>query len=183
MCFYGCRYWIAPMRQRVLPVMFVLASLPWLPLSAVAEEGLPSPGGEVLLSISGNIDFPNVGGEARFDREMLMAIAPTEIRTRTPWHQDSGRYEGPLFREVLAAAGVRSERVRVRALNDYEAEIPVAELHDYDVILAMSRDGSPVQIREFGPLFVLYPFDDHPELLNETVRFRSVWHVVHIYAP
>lgn len=47
----------------------------------------------------------------------------------------------------------------------------------------MSRNGSPMQIREFGPLFVLYPFDDHPELHNETVRFRSVWHVVHIHAP
>ncbi len=171
------------MRQLILPFLFALASLPWLPLSAVAEQSLPVPSGEVLLTISGNIDFPNVDDQARFDREMLMAIAPTEIETRTPWHSDRGRYEGPLLREVLAAAGVRSDSVRVRALNDYEAELPLAELHDYDVILAMSRNGSPVQIREFGPLFVLYPFDDHPELLNESVRFRSVWHVVHIHAP
>ncbi|WP_416137830.1 molybdopterin-dependent oxidoreductase [Halomonas sp. HK25] len=171
------------MRQRVLLLLLAFVTLPWLPLSAVAEKTLPAPSGEVLLTISGNIDFPNVGGQARFDREMLMAIAPTEIETRTPWHPDRGRYEGPLFREVLAAAGSRSDRVRVRALNDYEAEIPLSDLHDYDVILAMSRNGSPMKIREFGPLFVLYPFDGHPELLNESVRFRSVWHVVHIYAP
>jgi len=171
------------MRQRVLPLLLCLVWLLCLPSSAVAEEALPVPSGEVLLTISGNIDFPNVEDEARFDREMLMAIAPTEIETRTPWHADRGRYEGPLLREVLAAAGVRSERVLIQALNDYEAEIPLAELHDYDVILAMSRNGSPMQIREFGPLFVLYPFDDHPELHNESVRFRSVWHVVHIHAP
>lgn len=171
------------MRQRVLPLLLALVSLLWLPLSAAGEEALAPPSGEVLLTISGNIDFPNVEDEASFDREMLMAIAPTEIETRTPWHADRGRYEGPLLREVLAAAGVRSERVIVRALNDFEAEIPLAELHDYDVILAMSRNGSPMQIREFGPLFVLYPFDDHPELHSESVRFRSVWHVVHIHAP
>jgi len=171
------------MRQRVLPLLLCLVWLLCLPSSAVAEEALPVPSGEVLLTISGNIDFPNVEDEARFDREMLMAIAPTEIETRTPWHADRGRYEGPLLREVLAAAGVRSERVLIQALNDYEAEIPLADLHDYDVILAMSRNGSPMQIREFGPLFVLYPFDDHPELHNESVRFRSVWHVVHIHAP
>lgn len=169
------------MCPRVL--LLALVSLSWLPVSASAEGTLPAPIGEVLLTISGNIDSPNGDGLARFDREMLMAIAPTEIHTRTPWHPDLGRYEGPLFREVLAAAGVRSDRVMVRALNDYEAEVPLAELHDYDVILALSRNGSPVQIREFGPLFVLYPFDDHPELLNESVRFRSVWHVVHIHAP
>ncbi|MFN2331396.1 MAG: molybdopterin-dependent oxidoreductase [Halomonas sp.] len=171
------------MRQRVLLLLFSLVFLLWLPMLAVAEGMLPAPSGKVLLTISGDIDFPNVDDQARFDREMLMAIAPTEIHTRTPWHQDCGRYEGPLLREVLAAAGVRSDRVRVRALNDYEAEISLAELHDYDVILAMRRNGSPIQIREFGPLFVLYPFDDHPELLNESVRFRSVWHVVHIHAP
>ncbi|MBE0488921.1 MAG: molybdopterin-dependent oxidoreductase [Halomonas sp.] len=171
------------MRQSVLHLLLALVSLAWLPMSAVAEGTLPAPSGEVLLTISGNIDFPNVDDQARFDREMLMAIAPTEIHTRTPWHSDAGRYEGPLFREVLAAAGVRSDRVLVRALNDYEAEIPLAQLHDYDVILAMSRNGAPVQIREFGPLFVLYPFDDHPQLHNESVRFRSVWHVVHIHAP
>lgn len=171
------------MRQRVLLLLFSLAFLLWLPMLAVAEGMLPAPSGKVLLTISGDIDFPNVDDQARFDREMLMAIAPTEIRTRTPWHSDCARFEGPLFREVLAAAGVRSRHVRVRALNDFEAEISLAELHDYDVILAMSRNGSPIQIREFGPLFVLYPFDEHPELLNESVRFRSVWHVVHIHAP
>jgi hypothetical protein len=171
------------MRQRILPLLLALVSLSCLAPSAVAEETLPAPSGEVLLTISGDIARPNVGDEARFDREMLEAIAPTEVRTRTPWHADDGRYEGPLLREVLAAAGVRSEQVWVRALNDYEAEIPLAELEEYDVILAMRRNGSPMQIREFGPLFVLYPFDDHPELLNETVRFRSVWHVVHIHAP
>ncbi|WP_445003391.1 molybdopterin-dependent oxidoreductase [Halomonas mongoliensis] len=169
------------MSRRILPLLIVLLSLLWL--SPAAGDELPTPTGEVLLTISGDIARPNVGDEARFDREMLKAIAPTEVQTRTPWHADDGRYEGPLLREVLAAAGVRSEQVWVRALNDYEAEIPLAELEEYDVILAMRRNGSPMQIREFGPLFVLYPFDDHPELLNETVRFRSVWHVVHIHAP
>ncbi|WP_299314287.1 molybdopterin-dependent oxidoreductase [uncultured Halomonas sp.] len=169
------------MSRRILPLLIVLLSLLWL--SPAAADELPAPTGEVLLTISGDIARPNVGNEARFDREMLQAIAPTEVRTRTPWHADDGCYEGPLLREVLAAAGVRSEQVWVRALNDYEAEIPLAELEEYDVILAMRRNGSPMQIREFGPLFVLYPFDDHPELLNETVRFRSVWHVVHIHAP
>lgn len=169
------------MSRRILPLLIALLSLLWL--SPAASDELPTPTGEVLLTISGDIARPNVGDEARFDREMLEAIAPTEVRTRTPWHADDGCYEGPLLREVLAAAGVRSEQVWVRALNDYEAEIPLAELEEYDVILAMRRNGSPMQIREFGPLFVLYPFDDHPELLNETVRFRSVWHVVHIHAP
>jgi hypothetical protein len=171
------------MRQRVLPLLLSLFLFPSLTPLVASESPLPPPSGEVLLTISGDIRHPNAGDEARFDREMLMAIAPTVIETRTPWRPDRGRYEGPLLRELLAAAGVGGDRVLVRALNDYEAEIPVAELQAYDVILAVTRNGAPMPIRDFGPLFVLYPFDDHPELLTEAVRFRSVWQVVHIHAP
>ncbi|MBB3329414.1 hypothetical protein BDK63_000254 [Halomonas campaniensis] len=169
------------MRPRASCLLLALALLTWLP--PALAEALPPPSGEVLLTISGDIAHPNVGERALLDREMLMDIAPTVIETRTPWHADRGRYRGPLLREVLAVVGAGSDRVRVRALNDYEAEIPVADLHDYDVILAMTRNGSPMQIREFGPLFVLYPFDDHPELHTEAVRFRSVWQVVQIHVP
>lgn len=153
-----------------------------LPLLAVGDE-LPVPEGEVLLTVTGDISHPNVDAAALFDRSMLMALSPLTVCTRTPWHRESGCFTGPLMREVLSAAGVQGERIVVQALNEFRAEIPVEELHDYDVILAMSRDGEPMPIREFGPLFVLYPFDDHPELHNEAVRFRSVWHVAEIHAP
>ena len=71
-------------------------------------------------------------------------------------------------------------QLRVKALNDFVAEIPVSDFEDNDVLLAMRRDGKPMSVRNFGPLFVLYPFDDHPELQTEKIRFRSVWQVATI---
>lgn len=165
--------------MRLSIIALLLACLPVL---AVAGE-LPTPEGEVLLTVSGDITHPNVGEAALFDRSMLLALSPLTVCTQTPWHGGSGCFQGPLLRDVLAAAGVRADRIVVQALNEYRAEIPVEELHDYDVILAMSLNDEPIPIREFGPLFVLYPFDDHPELHNEVVRFRSVWHVAEIHAP
>jgi len=163
-----------------LPIIaLLLASLPVL----ASGDVLPEPEGEVLLTVSGDIAHPNVGEEALFDRAMLMALSPLTVCTRTPWHREPGCFTGPLMREVLSAAGVRGEHILVEALNEYRAEIPVEDLRDYDVILALSRNGEPMPIREFGPLFVLYPFDDHPELHTEAVRFRSVWHVAEIHAP
>jgi hypothetical protein len=47
----------------------------------------------------------------------------------------------------------------------------------------MKRNGDSMAIRDLGPLFVLYPFDDHPELLTEMIRFRSVWQVDHLHVP
>lgn len=161
---------------------FIVLLLACLPMLAVGDEP-PVPEGEVLLTVTGDIAHPNVGAAALFDRSMLMALSPLTVCTRTPWHRESGCFEGPLMRTVLDAAGVESDTVVVEALNEFRAEIPLSDLYDYDVILAMRHDGESIPIREFGPLFVLYPFDDHPELHNEAVRFRSVWHVTRIHAP
>lgn len=145
------------------------------------DDRLPAPSGEVILKISGNTVHTNVGNEVHFDRDMLMDLLPRTIETRTPWHGQPGSFEGPLFRSVLEAAGARGDRVWVHALNGFEAPIPVEDFHEYDVILAMKHNGQPMAIRDFGPLFVLYPFDQHPELNNETIRFRSVWQVGRIH--
>jgi hypothetical protein len=153
-----------------------------LPVKALAEP-LPEPRGEVILRLSGDLAYPNIGDELHLDRALLMSLSPTVIETHTPWTQGVGRFEGPLARAVLAAAGARGDRVHVRSLNDFEAEIPLSDFHDFDVILAVKRDGEPIAVRDLGPVFVLYPFDDYPELLNETIRFRSVWHVTSIHVP
>ncbi|MBS9402778.1 oxidoreductase [Halomonas sp. TRM85114] len=172
------------MPRRIMPGLSVVLLIGSLLFSMrLVAEPLPSPTGEVILTISGNIAHTNAGAQAHLDRDMLMALESRVVETNTPWHSDSSRYEGPLLLAVLQVAGAEGERIVVRALNDFEAEIPITDLHDYKVILALHRDGEPMPIREFGPLFVLYPFDEHPELNNETIRFRSVWQVEKIHVP
>jgi hypothetical protein len=99
----------------VLLIGSLLVSMP------LAAASLPSPTGEVILTISGNIAHANAGAEAHLDRDMLMALESRVIETNTPWHREPGRFEGPLFRAVLAAAGARGERVHVQALDGFEA--------------------------------------------------------------
>ncbi|MCE8017521.1 molybdopterin-dependent oxidoreductase [Halomonas sp. MCCC 1A17488] len=166
--------------RAVLTVSLFLLSSVALPLMA---EPLPPPQGDVLLRVVGDIEHPNVGEELHLDRAMLKSLPQGVIETSTPWTEGVGRFEGPLLRALLEAAGTRSDHVRIRALNEYESEVPVADFHAYDVILALERDGEPIAVRDLGPMFVLYPFDEHPELLNETIRHRSVWHVGSVHVP
>ncbi|TDO10538.1 MULTISPECIES: molybdopterin-dependent oxidoreductase [Halomonas] len=164
------------------PSLLLLACLASFSLALAAP--LAEPTGKVLLTLSGDIAHSNKGDEAHFDRAMLDALPSHVIETHTPWHRGKGRYEGPLIRALLERVGADdAEQVRIRALNHYEAQVPVADFRRHDVILAMTRDGEPLSIREYGPLFVLYPFDEHPELLTEAIRFRSVWHVERIIVP
>lgn len=164
-----------------LAVFLALLALLAMPVMA---DHLPVPKGDVILTISGNIEHTNVGDEAQFDYEMLMALTPHVLETSTPWTEGASIFEGPLARAVMEKVGAQGEMLRVKALNNFAADVPLADFYDYDVILALKRDGKPMEIRDFGPIFVLYPFDDAPqELLNETIRFRSVWQVanIHVY--
>jgi hypothetical protein len=70
--------------------------------------------------------------------------------------------------------------LKIIALNDYSASIPAQDLRDYDVVFATAIDGNVLSVRDKGPLFMVYPFDDHPELFNEVYFGRSVWQIAQI---
>lgn len=158
-------------------VFIVAAGLVLLSAHAIALE---PPKGTVILVVSGKVEQTNVGDEAHFDKAMLEALAQHETITHTPWYDGSVRFSGPLGRAILEAAGAEGESMRVEALNEYASTIPVSDFENYDVIFAMQANGQALRVRDQGPLFVIYPFDEHPELLNEEVLMRSVWQVARI---
>ncbi|WVT76298.1 hypothetical protein QM996_29310 (plasmid) [Sinorhizobium chiapasense] len=43
--------------------------------------------------------------------------------------------------------------------------------------MALKQDGRYMEVADKGPLFVIYPFDDKPELKSEIYFSRSVWQV------
>ena len=65
----------------------------------------------------------------------------------------------------------------VVALNDYAIEIPLSDFSEHGAILALKQDGRYMEVADKGPLFVIYPFDDKPELKSEIYFSRSVWQV------
>lgn len=154
-----------------------------IPHAGLAEMTAPlaSPEGHVMLTVDGRVGATNVGHQAQFDRELLLTLPQHSFTTGTPWTEGKSDYRGPLMRTLLEFLEAEGETVKVAALNGYEAEIPVSDFYDYDVILALARDDRDIPIREYGPLWVLYPFDQDEALLSERMRFRSVWQVMHIH--
>lgn len=138
---------------------------------------LPQPSGRVLLTVTGNITNTNAEGRAEFDRAMLAALERRVTRTSTPWHDGVVSFEGPLGRALLEAVGARGRTMKVTALNDYTAEVPVADFREHEVILAMKQDGRTMRVRDKGPLFIVYPFDEEPRLRSDLYLSRSVWQI------
>jgi hypothetical protein len=157
---------------------FGLSTLAFLLLLApagVAGEGLPPPQGPVLLSVSGRIAHVTAPGRAEFDRAALQRLGLHTVRTTTVWTDGVGTFEGPLLCDVLDRVGAEGKVLVARALNDYAVEIPVEDCRKYPVVLALTLDGRELHRRDKGPIWIVYPRDDHAELRSEQVNTRWVW--------
>jgi hypothetical protein len=112
-----------------------------------------------------------------YDPATLTALGATQVATHVPWDAERSTWEGVGLKRLLAAHQVAGRPLRVKALNDYVAVIPWADIEQFDPLLAWHRDGQPIRVRDKGPLLVIYPFAMHPELKRAEYIDRSVWHV------
>ncbi|MFN3832683.1 MAG: molybdopterin-dependent oxidoreductase [Allorhizobium sp.] len=157
----------------------IIAALLASALTATAALALDTPTGPVVLTVKGAISNTNAGDTAQFDLAMLEKLKGRKGEMETPWTEGKVTFEGPLLREVLAAAGATGANLKVRALNDYAADVP-ADDAKLDTILATKLNGKAMSIRDKGPLMLVYPFDLDAGLYNEKYFSRSVWQIKEI---
>ncbi|GCL65012.1 molybdopterin-dependent oxidoreductase [Pseudaquabacterium pictum] len=161
----------SPTRRRTLRLGLAAATL----LATGGARALAAPKGKVVLSVVGTLSQANAGARADFDMAMLEALPQHSFTTSTPWFKEPKRFSGPLLRDVLAAAGAKGTALRAVALNDYKVEIPVEDALRHKVLLATRLDGQPMPVREKGPLFIIYPYDESADLRSERYYSRSAW--------
>lgn len=137
-----------------------------LPLQANAQD--------VLLTLS-NVNASDETA-VTWTREELAALPQTRIQTATEWTDGRPVFEGPLARDVVATVRGHGERfVKAIAVNDYSVEIPMADLEQYDVILALTMDGRELSLRDKGPIWIVYPRDKYAELQDPAFNSRWIW--------
>ncbi len=119
--------------------------------------------------------------EVRFSEADLLALPQVTIRTRTEFTDGVVEFVGPLARDAIAFidAGAATT-VHLVAANDYAIDLPFSDLTDYDVILAMQTNGERLTIRDKGPIWLMYPLDDHTELQDPMYNNRLIWQLTFI---
>lgn len=158
---------------RVLAIAVLWAS------SAFAAEPLPAPTGPVILTITGAIEITNASGEARFDRQMLEALGRGEIATTTVFTDGVKHFEGVPLRTVLNRVQAHGSSLHASALNDYRITIPMSDLQ-YEPLIAMRMDGQPLDLRNKGPLWIVYNRDKHKVLYDPRFDDHWIWQLYHL---
>jgi hypothetical protein len=140
-----------------------------------AADGLAPPREKVVLTVTGAIGLTNVPGRADFDLEMLERLGLGRLTTWTPWTEGEVEFEGVLARRLMEAVAARGTEVDALALNDYAHTIPLEDFQRYDVLLATRVNGQLMRVRDKGPIWIVYPWSEHPELNDSGTREKSVW--------
>ena len=114
--------------------------------------------------------------EVGFSEADLLALPQVTIRTRTEFTDGVVEFIGPLARDAVAfVATGTAANIHLVAANDYAIDIPLSDIADYDVILAMQANGERLTMRDKGPIWLMYPLDDHEEMQDPVFNNRLIW--------
>lgn len=151
-------------------LLAILQTQPLLAESAWQTQ----PENPVILSVSGALACcPE--GTAYFDLARLDALPQTEVTTTTPWTDGSTVYSGVRISELLKAVGAQGSTISATALNDYSTTFNAAAVMQYPVIVATHSNGQPMRVRDKGPLWIIYPLSENPQLRKEEFHQTMVW--------
>jgi hypothetical protein len=162
-------------RTALALVLLSLSVHGWPSLASADQATLPRPSGPVILTVTGSIAKTNAPGRAEFDRAMLEALGVETLTTCTSWTDGPQRFEGVQASKLLQVLGAEGSAVRATALNDYVAEIPTDMIKDYPVLLALRQNGVVLTARDKGPIWMVFPRDDYPELNDPRIDIQWVW--------
>lgn len=149
--------------MRVLAAAMIVLAGWFAPGSALADA--------VVLTVTGNVAEPPV----EFTQADLEALPQHRLRTSTTVTDGAPLFEGFLMRDLFEMVGAEGESVTARALNEYSIEIPMEDFARFDVLGALSMEGEPLGPRDKGPIWIVYPRDDHRELQDIRYDTRWVW--------
>ncbi|MDN0077684.1 molybdopterin-dependent oxidoreductase [Crenobacter sp. SG2303] len=92
---------------------------------------------------------------------------PTSLKTTTQWEKTPQVWTGVELTTLLEAIGAQGSTLQVKCLNDFVVEIPLHEIKTYHPILAYQKNGNLMPVRDKGPLIVIWPYDQYPEVKNQ----------------
>ncbi|OYU17267.1 MAG: oxidoreductase [Rhodobacteraceae bacterium PARR1] len=161
--------------MRAMAVFVQALAIGW-GCSAVAEP-LPKPTDTVILSVAGSIAATTGSGVAEFDLAGFESLGTKTILTTTIWTEGEVSFRGVPLKTLLDRLGAKGSILRVWALNDYTVDVPFGDAVENGPILAIEADGKPLSVRDKGPIWLLYPFDDDAQYQTEVIYARSIWQI------
>jgi hypothetical protein len=142
-------------------------------MAAAQEVALPT--GDIILTVTGEIDVTNAEGALVFDYDALAALDAETFETTTIWTEGLNSFQGVSLKTLTDLLGTEDGTLLATAINDYTVEIPVSDAVEGGPIIAYLMNDKEMSVRDKGPLWVIYPYDSSADYRSEVVYSRSIW--------
>lgn len=123
------------------------------------------------------------GVTQQFDLSVLAELPQYSITTSAPWIEGVATFEGPRLSAVAELLGISLDGITLTAMDDYFVELAQDDILAYQPILALTMNSVPLGDTHFGPMWLIWPFDEHPKINRNSYHMLAIWQVIHIEAP
>ncbi|WP_375055849.1 molybdopterin-binding protein [Zobellella sp. DQSA1] len=137
----------------------------------------------VVLTIFGNIQLDGRHYEQLdYTLSELQALPQADITTTHPWVQEPRHYRGPELVAILTGlfGHTRIKTLYLEALNGFSVAVDWQTVAPFHPILAWQEDGRVMGRRDKGPLWLMLPFDQVPELQQADFLHFMAWQLRHV---
>lgn len=137
----------------------------------------------VVLTIYGDLINQEDGkavNSLQFNMASLVEMDATSFTSSAPWTQKPVEYTGVRINILLKHIGALSNRFEAIADNNYKFALTDIDFDKYPVIIAYKKNAEFFSARELGPLLIMFPFDDFPELVTEKNKASAVWQLIEL---
>ena len=141
-------------------------------------DEIPALSGKKIVELSGG----NLGNSALdADYSLLESLGTVVYDVNDPFESQIIEYEGVLLSTLFDQfGGASTTSVTFTANDDYQQDILIEDAEKWPIILATKVNGEypPTDLR--GPLMIVYPYDQYPELDPSRYDLFWIWQISNI---
>jgi hypothetical protein len=157
-------------------------TLPYIVVSSPGIEPgdpIPAPTEEVILTISGDITVTNAGDTLQLDMPTLESLGLVEYTVEDPWLSEEVTYTGVLMSKLseFVGASESADNFHIEALDDYQVDLPFADIERWPILLATRSNGQYMAIENAGPTRIIFPYHSFKELDLEKHNDLWIWNI------
>jgi hypothetical protein len=145
-------------------------------------DTLPVPTDPVILTVKGKISQANAENTAQFDLTTLEKMGLVKYKVNDPFAKTERTFTGVLLSQLLELVGTdpEAQTLELTALNEYSAELDMADVEKWPVLFALQADEAYIPLNDGGPAIIVFPFDDYSEIDHFTYDPKWVWSMTEI---
>jgi hypothetical protein len=120
--------------------------------------------------------------EIHLSDQDLSALKQQEIITSSLWTTGVNTFTGPNLKDVVELWGALDDiaEIHLIAFDNYQIDIPKDLINDTHPVVANRFNGEAYSLRQKGPLWIMFPFDESDDMQTGLYQSRAVWHLTTI---